>query len=393
MIVETMVYKTEPESELHRAVQAAGELLRAGKLVAIPTETVYGLAANALDPEAVNNIFKAKGRPNDNPLIVHIADLSALPDVVSEVPEKARVLMERFWPGPLTIVLPRNPQIPDETTAGLDTVAVRMPSHPVAQAIIRVLMERFWPGPLTIVLPRNPQIPDETTAGLDTVAVRMPSHPVAQAIIRASSLPIAAPSANLSGLPSPTTAEHCIRDLTGKVSAIVDGGPCNFGVESTVITLAGERPRLLRPGAVTLEQLEAAIGSVEVDHAVTGQLQEGQVAASPGMKYKHYSPKALVYLVRGSAEGFRKYVNALPGEGIYAMVFSGEGEGLQKPFREYGAETDHLMQARELFWLLREFDDLGAREIYVRCPSTDGVGLAVYNRLIRAAAFKFIDLD
>ena len=242
MIVETMVYKTEPESELHRAVQAAGELLRAGKLVAIPTETVYGLAANALDPEAVNNIFKAKGRPNDNPLIVHIADLSALPDVVSEVPEKARVLMERFWPGPLTIVLPRNPQIPDETTAGLDTVAVRMPSHPVAQAIIR-----------------------------------------------ASGLPIAAPSANLSGLPSPTTAEHCIRDLTGKVSAIVDGGPCNFGVESTVITLAGERPRLLRPGAVTLEQLEAAIGSVEVDHAVTGQLQEGQVAASPGMKYKHYS--------------------------------------------------------------------------------------------------------
>ena len=247
MIVETMVYKTEPESELHRAVQAAGELLRAGKLVAIPTETVYGLAANALDPEAVNNIFKAKGRPNDNPLIVHIADLSALPDVVSEVPEKARVLMERFWPGPLTIVLPRNPQIPDETTAGLDTVAVRMPSHPVAQAIIR-----------------------------------------------ASGLPIAAPSANLSGLPSPTTAEHCIRDLTGKVSAVVDGGPCNFGVESTVITLAGERPRLLRPGAVTLEQLEAAIGSVEVDHAVTGQLQEGQVAASPGIWPAAASPSRRV---------------------------------------------------------------------------------------------------
>ena len=221
----------------------------------------------------------------------------------------------------------------------------------------------------------------------------MPSHPVAQAIIRESGLPIAAPSANLSGLPSPTTAEHCVRDLTGKVSAIVDGGPCNFGVESTVITLAGDHPRLLRPGAVTLEQLEAAIGAVEVDHAVTGQLEEGQVAASPGMKYKHYSPKALVYLVRGSAESFRKYVNALPGENIYAMVFAGEGEGLRKPFREYGAETDHLMQARELFWLLREFDDLGAQAIYVRCPSTDGVGLAVYNRLIRAAAFKFIDLD
>lgn len=344
--METMVYKTDTEPELRQAVKAAGELLREGKLVAIPTETVYGLAANALDPQAVNAIFKAKGRPNDNPLIVHIADLSALPDVVSVVPEKARVLMERFWPGPLTIVLPRNPQIPNETTAGLDTVAVRMPSHPVAQAIIRE-----------------------------------------------SGLPIAAPSANLSGLPSPTTAEHCVRDLTGKVSAIVDGGPCNFGVESTVITLAGDHPRLLRPGAVTLEQLEAAIGAVEVDHAVTGQLEEGQVAASPGMKYKHYSPKALVYLVRGSAESFRKYVNAIPGENIYAMVFAGEGEGLRKPFREYGAETDHLMQARELFWLLREFDDLGAQAIYVRCPSTDGVGLAVYNRLIRAAAFKFIDLD
>ena len=238
--METMVYKTDTEPELRQAVKAAGELLREGKLVAIPTETVYGLAANALDPQAVNAIFKAKGRPNDNPLIVHIADLSALPDVVSVVPEKARVLMERFWPGPLTIVLPRKPQIPNETTAGLDTVAVRMPSHPVAQAIIRE-----------------------------------------------SGLPIAAPSANLSGLPSPTTAEHCVRDLTGKVSAIVDGGPCNFGVESTVITLAGDHPRLLRPGAVTLEQLEAAIGAVEVDHAVTGQLEEGQVAASPGMKYKH----------------------------------------------------------------------------------------------------------
>ena len=317
--METMAYKTDTEPELRQAVKAAGELLREGRLVAIPTETVYGLAANALDPQAVNAIFKAKGRPNDNPLIVHIADLSALPDVVSVVPEKARVLMERFWPGPLTIVL-----------AGI---------------------------------PRSPMKPLPVWIRWQCVCR---AHPVAQAIIRESGLPIAAPSANLSGLPSPTTAEHCVRDLTGKVSAIVDGGPCNFGVESTVITLAGDHPRLLRPGAVTLEQLEAAIGAVEVDHAVTGQLEEGQVAASPGMKYKHYSPKALVYLVRGGAESFRKYVNALPGENIYVMVFAGEGEGLRKPFREYGAETDHLMQARELFWLLREFDDLGAQAVY--CP-------------------------
>lgn len=193
--METMVYKTDTEPELRQAVKAAGELLREGKLVAIPTETVYGLAANALDPQAVNAIFKAKGRPNDNPLIVHIADLSALPDVVSVVPEKARVLMERFWPGPLTIVLPRNPQIPNEPLP----VWIRW------QCVCRPIR---WPRP---------------SSGR-------------------ADCPLRAPSANLSGLPSPTTAEHCVRDLTGKVSAIVDGGPCNFGVESTVITLAGDHP-------------------------------------------------------------------------------------------------------------------------------------------------------
>lgn len=343
--METMVYKTDTEPELRQAVKAAGELLPGGKTGGDPHRNSLWPGSQCPGPQAVNAIFKAKGRPNDNPLIVHIADLSALPDVVSVVPEKARVLMERFWPGPLTIVLPRNPQIPNETTA----VWIRW------QCVCRPIR---WPRPLS----------GERSC---------PCGALCQSV----------------RLPSPTTAEHCVRDLTGKVSAIVDGGPCNFGVESTVITLAGDHPRLLRPGAVTLEQLEAAIGAVEVDHAVTGQLEEGQVAASPGMKYKHYSPKALVYLVRGSAKSFRKYVNALPGENIYAMVFAGEGEGLRKPFREYGAETDHLMQARELFWLLREFDDLGAQAIYVRCPSTDGVGLAVYNRLIRAAAFKFIDLD
>lgn len=344
--METILYPTGTGAERSAAVQAAARLLRAGELVAIPTETVYGLAANALDPAAVETIFRVKGRPNDNPLIVHIADLPALDEVVREVPESARRLAERFWPGPLTMILPRDPRIPDATTAGLDTVAVRMPSHPVARAIIR-----------------------------------------------ASGLPIAAPSANLSGLPSPTTAAHCMRDLSGKVPAVVDGGACEFGVESTVITLAGETPRLLRPGAVTLEQLRETLGEVEVDPAVTGRLAEGQAAASPGMKYKHYSPKAEVTLVRGSAAAFRAYVNALPGEGIYAMVFSGEGEGLAKPFFEYGAEGDHLTQARELFLLLRQLDDLGARAVYVRTPATDGVGLAVYNRLIRAAAFHFVELD
>ncbi|MBS4785794.1 MAG: threonylcarbamoyl-AMP synthase [Clostridiales bacterium] len=344
--METVVYRSDTPEERRQTVEAAARLLRQGELVAIPTETVYGLAANALDPRAVEEIFRAKGRPNDNPLIVHIADREALPQVVSRVPDSARQLMDRFWPGPLTIILPRNPQVPDATTAGLDTVAVRMPSHPLAREIIR-----------------------------------------------ASGLPLAAPSANRSGFPSPTTARHCIDDLTGRVPAIVDGGSCGFGVESTVITLAGEQSRLLRPGAVTLEEMEAVIGPIQVDPAVTDQLQAGAVAASPGMKYKHYSPKARVYLVRGSRESFCRYVNALPGEDIFAMVFDGEKEGLVKPAFEYGAEQDHLGQARELFRLLREFDDLGAREVYVRCPATDGVGLAVYNRLIRAAAFTFIDLD
>lgn len=344
--METVVYRSDTPAERRQAVEAAAGLLRQGQLVAIPTETVYGLAANALDPRAVEAIFQAKGRPNDNPLIVHIADRDALPQVVRCVPEPARQLMDRFWPGPLTIILPRNPQVPDATTAGLDTVAVRMPSHPLARDIIR-----------------------------------------------ASGLPLAAPSANRSGFPSPTTAQHCIDDLTGRVPAIVDGGSCGYGVESTVITLAGDRPRLLRPGAVTLEEMQAVIGPIQVDPAVTDQLRAGAVAASPGMKYKHYSPKARVYLVRGSLNSFCRYVNALPGEDVYAMVFDGEKQGLTRPAFEYGAEQDHLRQAQELFYLLREFDDLGAREVYVRCPSTDGVGLAVYNRLIRAAAFTFIDLD
>ena len=344
--METMVYKTDTEPELRQAVKAAGELLREGKLVAIPTETVYGLAANALDPQAVNAIFKAKGRPNDNPLIVHIADLSALPDVVSVVPEKARVLMERFWPGPLTIVLPRNPQIPNETTAGLDTVAVRMPSHPVAQAIIRE-----------------------------------------------SGLPIAAPSANLSGLPSPTTAEHCVRDLTGKVSAIVDGGPCNFGVESTVISVVGEKPTLFRPGHITLEELERALGEeVEVSKAILEKLPEGAVVRSPGMKYKHYAPKADVTLLEGSFEQFKAYVDAHADQNPSCLCFTGEAEKLGVPCVEYGREGDGADQAKHIFRSLRALDEQGDSVVYARCPQKDGLSMAVYNRLIRAAAFRVIKL-
>ena len=243
-------------------IQTAGKLLKDGELVAIPTETVYGLAADALNGEAVANIFKAKGRPMDNPLIVHIADLSQVDDLVAFVPP-----------------------------------------------VLEDLAKAFWPGPLTVIMEKSDLIPDEVSAGLDTVAIRMPSHPDARAIIKAAGTPLAAPSANTSGMPSPTTAAHVLHDMDGKIAAVVDGGPCEVGVESTVLTLCTRVPRILRPGRVTPEDLFDVLGEVEVDDAVLGQLAEGAVAASPGMKYKHYSPKAEVYIVDGSAEGFAKYVN------------------------------------------------------------------------------------
>lgn len=221
-------------------IEKAGEILRQGGLVAIPTETVYGLAANALDGEAVKKIYQAKGRPSDNPLIVHISDVAQLSPLVKEVPEAACKL-----------------------------AAV------------------FWPGPLTIILEKSSRIPDQTSGGLDTVAVRCPYHPTARAVIDAAGVPLAAPSANLSGKPSPTTFRHVQEDLTGRVDALLDGGDCTVGVESTVITLVTDVPRILRPGGVTLAQLEHVLGQVEVDPAVIHQMEQGQKASSPGMKYKH----------------------------------------------------------------------------------------------------------
>ena len=264
-------------------IETAGKLLKDGELVAIPTETVYGLAADALNGEAVANIFKAKGRPMDNPLIVHIADLSQVDDLVAFVPP-----------------------------------------------VLEDLAKAFWPGPLTVIMEKSDLIPDEVSAGLDTVAIRMPSHPVARAIIKAAGTPLAAPSANTSGMPSPTTAAHVLHDMDGKIAAVVDGGPCEVGVESTVLTLCTRVPRILRPGRVTPEDLFDVLGDVDVDDAVLGQLAEGAVAASPGMKYKHYSPKAEVYIVDGSAEGFAKYVNEKVAEraaeeaAVAALVFDGE---------------------------------------------------------------------
>lgn len=323
-------------------IRLAAELLRKGEAVAIPTETVYGLAADATSDCAVAKIFAAKGRPQDNPLIVHIAAMEELEGLVAAVPE--------------------------------DCVK---------------LARAFWPGPLTIIMPRGKKVADSVCAGLSTVAIRMPSHPVAAAVIRESGLPLAAPSANLSGLPSPTNARHTLRDMDGRIPLVLDGGDCAVGVESTVITIAGETPTLLRPGYITKEQLEQVLGKpVALSDAILHKLAEGAVAASPGMKYKHYSPKANVILLDGPAEAYRAYVQAHAGSGVFAMCYAEEVPDLTVPCVVCGSKDDAAEQARRLFTALRECDERGAVTVYAHCPAPTGVSMAVYNRLIRAAAFQ-----
>ena len=259
----------QPNTE---GIEHAARLLRSGQLVAIPTETVYGLAVNALDGEAVSSVFTAKGRPMDNPLIVHIGDMADWAPLVTYISENAQKLADAFWPGPLTIILPAAPHIPKEVTGGLSTVAVRFPSHPIAQAVIL--------------------------------------H---------SGCPLAAPSANRSGSPSPTNAARVAEDMNGRIAAILDGGDCSVGVESTVVDLCHTPPRLLRPGGITPEMLEQVVGAIEIDPAVTHALAQGAVAASPGMKYKHYAPKAEVSIVCGTPTSYIDYVNSHADDGVFAL--------------------------------------------------------------------------
>lgn len=334
-------------SEDATALEQAGALLRAGEVVGIPTETVYGLAANALDPMAVARIFEAKGRPQDNPLIVHIADLESVKDIATEFP-------------------------------------------PEAQA----LADAFWPGPLTIILPKQDKIPMVTSGGLNTIGIRFPSHPMAQAIIRAAGIPLAAPSANTSGRPSTTTAQHVMEDLNGKIAAVVDGGPCSVGVESTVVSLCGERPRLLRPGGISLEQLEQVLGTVEVDRALREKIDDTEKVSAPGMKYRHYAPKAPVTVVFGTPEASANYIYAQLGENSGVLCFDDcaprfAGAAVVETF---GPSDDAAEQAREIFDALRRFDTTGCTEIYAQCPPADGIGLAVSNRIQKAAGFHVIDL-
>lgn len=333
--------KTQVLKADNASLDRASELLKNGEVVAVPTETVYGLAGNGLSAKSVKKIFEAKGRPADNPLILHISNVDALYEYAEEVPELALRLAEAFWPGSLTMILKKKPNVPYETSGGLETVAFRIPNN-------------TW----TLEL------------------------------ISKCGFPLAAPSANLSGLPSPTCAEHVYRDMNGRIPLIADGGSCSCGLESTVITFTEIGVKILRPGAVTSEMLEKFC-SVQIDKAVTDVLDNDKKSLSPGMKYKHYSPKAQVYLIDCvSDEDFISFVNANSDDNTFVLFKT--DDRIKAHILPYGKTADE--EAAELFASLRKADDMGAEKIYVRSPDKKGIGLAVYNRLIRAAAFKVIKL-
>ncbi|MEG2119819.1 MAG: L-threonylcarbamoyladenylate synthase, partial [Pseudoflavonifractor sp.] len=328
-------------------ILAAAEILKNGGLLGIPTETVYGLGANGLDPAAVIRIFEAKGRPQDNPLILHIPTADWLPRYCMEIPPEAYCLARRFWPGPMTMILKRKPIVPNVVTAGLDTVGMRCPDHAVCRQIIAL-----------------------------------------------ADLPVAAPSGNTSGRPSPTTAAHMLDDMDGKIDAILDGGPCTVGVESTIIDLTVTPPRLLRPGGITLEQLQSVLGEVAVDGAVTRLLGADEHPRAPGMKYRHYAPQAPVTVVKGNPLLGAEYIAAHMGvhSGIICFdEFAGRFSG--HPTELLGPSGDQEEQARRVFDALRYFDGTDVTEIWSQCPDDTGLGLAVSNRLNKAAGFHIIELD
>lgn len=327
--------------------ELAAEILRRGGLVAIPTETVYGLGADGLNPAAVAKIFEAKGRPGDNPLILHITGAEQLELYCHDIPPAAYTLAERFWPGPLTMVLPAKSCVPKRTTGGLSTVAMRCPRSLITRQII----------------------------GL-------------------TGSPIAAPSANLSGKPSTTTAQHVLHDHDGKIDAVVDGGPCSVGVESTIVDLTEERPRLLRPGGVTPEALLEVLGDLVIDKAVTAQIDRDAVVKAPGMKYRHYAPQEPVVIVSGSRERAAAYIRAhfVPGDRVLCFEEELPLYGGCNPLA-YGREADVSTLSAGLFSALRILDDPAVHKVYARCPVGGGVAYAVQNRLKKAAAFHIIDSE
>ena len=344
--METQILKPSAE-----ALNLAAKLIRDGQLVAFPTETVYGLGANALDPEAVARIFAAKNRPGDNPLIAHISDVSQLLPLID------------CEPGP---------------------VAQRM-------------MDAFWPGPLTMIFPRAKLVPANLSAGLATVSVRLPSHPVARALISAAGVPIAAPSANRSGRPSPTTAAHVFEDMNGVIPLILDGGECAVGLESTVVDMTCDVPRILRPGGITAEMIAEVAGGSEVDPAVLRPLQEGEQPRSPGMKYRHYAPKGELTVFDGSPDrviaAICENYDRAAAEGHRPLILAMEDHLTAYGDRRTESLGDDVRaMAHRMFALLRDADALGADVLFSEAVEAQGLGLAVMNRLGRAAAFHIVQV-
>lgn len=324
-------------------IKTACEILKKGGIVAVPTETVYGLAANCYDEAAVKKIFEAKGRPQDNPLIVHICNMEMLKDIAREIPE----------------------------------IALKC-------------AQKFWPGPFTMILPKTKKIGDCISPNLDTVAIRLPDNKITAEIIRQSGLPLAAPSANRSGSPSPTTPEHVWADLEGRIDAVVYSDECSVGVESTVVTFCEQPPRLLRPGGITPEQLKEIIPDIVLDKAVLAEPEKGVQVASPGMKYKHYAPKTESFLVEGESDAFAEFVNSKSDS--VAICFKEDLEKIKIPTLCYGEAKSEETLAHSVFAALRKVDEMGAKEVYIHAPTKTGIGLAVYNRLLRASGFKVITL-
>lgn len=334
-----------------KKIEAAGDILKQGGLVAFPTETVYGLGADALNPEASKKIYAAKGRPSDNPLIVHISNMKALEKITSEIPEKAKKMAEQFWPGPLTMIFPKSEQVPLETTGGLETVAVRMPNHPIALALI------------------------DAGGGY-----------------------IAAPSANTSGKPSPTKAEHVALDMDGKIPMILDGGAVGIGIESTIVDFSTEIPMILRPGYITPEMIQKVIGEVKMDPGLSMDDPTAHPKA-PGMKYKHYAPKADLILVNGAQEKVIQKINEL----VSMAQESGKKTGVIGTdetcgryqagiVKSIGTRSEEDTIARHLYGILREFDDLDVDVIYSESFSTPRIGQAIMNRMLKAAGHQVIEV-
>ena len=358
--MKTKVIEIEsPQKPRDEELLEGARILREGGLVAFPTETVYGLGANALDEEAARKIYEAKGRPSDNPLIAHVSAMEEVYPLVSQVSEKAKKLMDAFWPGPMTLIFPKSDLVPYGTTGGLDTVAVRMPSAPVANRLIAL-----------------------------------------------AGVPVAAPSANTSGRPSPTTAQHVLQDMDGRIDMIIDGGPVGIGVESTIVDVSVETPTVLRPGAITMEMLEEVLGEVQIDPAILGPVSADLRPKAPGMKYKHYAPKADLTLVEPEdgdmespdslermTEKVRQLAEEKLAEGFRVGIICTDESRQTYPkglVRSIGSRTRRETVAHNLYALLREFDDLKADYIFSESFPEDHLGQAIMNRLSKAAGYHIV---